>query len=126
MLRAIFLALLALPAIAQDNRSEVAQKIGAKPEELRQSPIAGVYEYAKGADIAYVSQDGKFVIDGDLYDIDSNRNLSEATRRTERMKLMSDLPEAQMVVYAPKDPKYPGRSLLGIYQKASGQCPVHP
>src|SRR5687768_6141888 len=82
-----FLAVL-VPALAaaqaapqKDLRAELASKIpGAKPEELRPSPIAGVYELMRGTDIAYVSTDGKYVITGDLYDMVSNDNLTENRR----------------------------------------------
>jgi thiol:disulfide interchange protein DsbC len=36
----------------------------------------------------------------------SNANLTEKTRRGERAKLLSGVPESQMVVFSPKDPKY--------------------
>jgi thiol:disulfide interchange protein DsbC len=94
-------------AASKDPRAEIAAKIpGTKPEELRESPIPGVYELAKGTDIAYVSQDGKYAIAGDLYDMGSNSNLTEKTRRGERAKLLNGVPESQMVVFSPKDPKY--------------------
>jgi thiol:disulfide interchange protein DsbC len=90
-----------------DPRIDVAAKIpGTKPDELRATPIPGIYELARGGDIAYVSSDGKYAIAGDLYDMGSNDNLTEKTRRVERQKLISAVPEAQMVVFAPKDPKY--------------------
>jgi thiol:disulfide interchange protein DsbC len=92
---------------ATDPRVELASKLpGTKPDDLRESPIPGVYELTKGTDIAYVSNDGKYAISGDLFDVASNDNLTEKTRRAERMKLISALPESQMVVFAPKDPKY--------------------
>jgi thiol:disulfide interchange protein DsbC len=92
----------------KDPRVALAAKIpgGAKPEELRASPIAGVYELARGTEIAYVSEDGKYAIAGDLYDMQADKNLTETTRRTERTKLLASLPESQMVVFSPKDPKY--------------------
>src|SRR5262245_59534284 len=90
-----------------DPRVEVAAKIpGTKPDELRATPIPGIYELARSGDIAYVTSDGKYAIAGDLYDMASNDNLTEKTRRVERTKLISSVPEAQMVVFAPKDPKY--------------------
>jgi thiol:disulfide interchange protein DsbC len=96
----------AVPASA-DPRVELASKIpGAKPDDLRQSPIPGIYQLTKGADIAYVTDDGKYAITGDLYDIASNDNLTEKTRRAERVKLIGAVPESQMVVFSPKDPKY--------------------
>jgi thiol:disulfide interchange protein DsbC len=94
-------------AAAADPRVEIASKIpGTKPEDLSASPIPGVYQLTKGTEIAYVSGDGKYAITGDLYDVASQDNLTEKTRRTERAKLISGLPESQMVVFAPKDPKY--------------------
>jgi thiol:disulfide interchange protein DsbC len=94
-------------ATAKDPRAEIAAKIpGTRPEELRESPIKGVYELARGTDIAYVSEDGKYAIAGDLYEMGSSTNLTEKTRRSERAKLMSSVPESQMVVFSPKDPKY--------------------
>jgi thiol:disulfide interchange protein DsbC len=97
----------AATARAADPRAEIAAKIpGTKVDELRATPIPGIYELTRGGDIAYVSSDGKYAIAGDLYDMGSNDNLTEKTRRVERMKLISGVPEAQMVVFAPKDPKY--------------------
>jgi thiol:disulfide interchange protein DsbC len=90
-----------------DPRVEVAAKIpGTKPDELRATPIPGIYELTRSGDIAYVTSDGKYAIAGDLYDMASNDNLTEKTRRVERTKLISSVPETQMVVFAPKDPKY--------------------
>jgi len=94
-------------AAVKDPRVDLAAKIpGAKADELRESPIPGVYELARGTDIAYVSEDGKYAIAGDLYDMGSNANLTEKTRRSERLKLLAAVPESQMVVFGPKDPKY--------------------
>lgn len=92
---------------AKDPRVEIAAKIpGAKPEELRASPVPGVYELSRGTDIAYVSSDGKYAIVGDLYEMSSNENLTEKARRSERVKLLSSVPDSQTVVFSPKDPKY--------------------
>lgn len=96
----------ALPAKV-DPRVELAAKIpGAKPDELRQSPIAGMYELARGGEIAYVSADGKYVIAGDLYDLAKNDNLTENRRRGERLRLLNRVPESDMLVFGPRDAKY--------------------
>ena len=36
---------------------------GSKLEDLRPSPIAGLYEFSQGTDISYITVDGKFFID---------------------------------------------------------------
>jgi thiol:disulfide interchange protein DsbC len=94
------------PRVA-DPRVEIASKIpGTKPEDLRPSPIQGIYELTHGADIAYVSSDGKYVISGDLYDLAGHDNLTEQHRRDVRAKLIATVPESEMLVFGPKDPKY--------------------
>ena len=92
----------------KDPRAALAAKIpgGAKAEELHASPIPGIYELARGTEIAYVSEDGKYAIAGDLYELGTDKNLTENTRRAERTKLLASVPESQMVVFSPKDPKY--------------------
>ena len=92
---------------AADARVEVAKKIpGARPDDLRASPIPGIYEYTHGTEIAYVTADGKYAISGDLYDLKSSENLTEAHRREVRLKLLATFPEDHMLIFGPKDPKY--------------------
>jgi len=90
-----------------DPRIELAKKLpGSKPEEFRASPLPGIYEYARGADILYLSADGKFAIVGDLYEIASETNLSEKRRRDVRLELINKIPENQMVSFGPRDAKH--------------------
>jgi thiol:disulfide interchange protein DsbC len=90
-----------------DPRADIASKIpGVRAEDLRPSPISGMYELTQGADIAYVSSDGKYAINGDLIDLAKNDNLTESRRRDSRAKMIDSIPETQMVVFGPKDPKY--------------------
>ncbi|MCU0760006.1 MAG: thioredoxin fold domain-containing protein [Steroidobacteraceae bacterium] len=94
-------------AKAADPRAELTRKIpGTKPEDFRQSPIPGLWELARGADIVYVTADGKYALAGDLYEIASDTNVSERRRREVRLDLINSVPESQMVVFSPKDPKY--------------------
>jgi len=89
-----------------DLRAQIASRIGARAEELRPSPIPGVYELTRGSDIAYVTADGKYAFTGDLIELDSNNNLTEAHRRDLRAKAIANFPESEMLVFGPKDPKY--------------------
>ncbi len=92
---------------AADSRAAIASRIpGVRAEDLRPSPIDGIYELARGADVAYVTADGKYAISGDLIDLAKNDNLTEARRRDARAKLIGAIPESEMVVFGPRDPKY--------------------
>jgi thiol:disulfide interchange protein DsbC len=92
---------------AGDNRAAIAKKLeGLKVEDVRISPVTGVYEITRGSDISYVSSDGRYAIVGDMIDLDSDANLSENRRRTIRQRLIETVPESEMIVFSPKDPKY--------------------
>src|SRR4029077_7197483 len=79
---------------------------GSKLEDLRPSPISGIYEYMQGADISYLTADGKFFIDGNVYDMGTRENLTEELRTHARSAMINAVPESQMVIFSPKNPQY--------------------
>ena len=95
-------------AKSADPREEIARKIpgGARLDELRATPIPGIWEFTRDGDIAYVSADGHYAISGDLVELGSNIDLTENHRRELRMRELAAVPESDMLVFAPKDPKY--------------------
>ena len=95
------------PAGKPDPRAVIVKKIdGLKLEDVRMSPVNGVFEVTHGADISYLSSDGRYAILGDLIDLDSDANLSEGRRRGIRARIIETVPESEMLVFSPKDPKY--------------------
>ena len=92
---------------AVDPRIELAKKIqGSDAKDFSQTQIPGIYEYAKGADIGYVTADGKYYFNGDLYQIQSQANLTEQRRGGLRVRLLESVAEKDMIVFSPRDPKY--------------------
>lgn len=90
-----------------DPRAAIVEKIdGLKLEDVRKTPIDGIYEITRGAEISYSSADGRYVILGDMIDIDTDANISETRRRTIRTRIIDTVPESEMLVFSPKDPKY--------------------
>jgi thiol:disulfide interchange protein DsbC len=98
------------PARPADPRAELAAKVpGAKPEDLRATPVPGIFELTHGAEISYVTADGKYVFSGDLYRVAEGGefpNLTEERRHDLRVKLLAGVPESEMIIYGPKNPKY--------------------
>jgi thiol:disulfide interchange protein DsbC len=98
----------AQPAPAADPRAEIARRIpgGARADELRATPIPGMWELTRAGEIAYVSADGKYAISGDLVDLNTNTNITEEHRRELRVRMLAAMPESDMVIFGPSDPKY--------------------
>jgi len=94
-------------AKAPDPRAVIVKKLeGLKAEDVRISPVNGVFEITRGSDVSYVSSDGRYAIVGDMIDLDSDANLSENRRRGIRQRMIDTVPESEMLVFSPKDPKY--------------------
>lgn len=90
-----------------DPRAEIAKKFpGAKAEDVVASPIKGMFEIRLGNDVAYVTADGRYLISGDMFDIDSRTNLTEAGRADTRRKLLAKLDEKDMIIFAPQAAKH--------------------
>lgn len=83
-----------------------ASAAGGAPDGVAASPIPGVMEVRRGADIVYMSRDGKYVLTGELYRVDNHVDLTEQHRRELRRTLIAAVPESQMLVFAPPHPKY--------------------
>jgi thiol:disulfide interchange protein DsbC len=95
-------------ADADEKRlDEVRQKISAQfdeiqPEHVVPSPIEGWYTIRKGAIIAYVSADGRYLLQGDLIDLDNQSNLSEVARNDARRDMMAAVPDSDVIVFSPE------------------------
>lgn len=79
----------------------------AQPDSVTVSELPGMYEAVYGPQIIYVSKDGRYMFEGDLYDLRTRVNLTEDRRRDGRVKIMADIDPKTMIVFAPAEkPKY--------------------
>jgi thiol:disulfide interchange protein DsbC len=106
LLTSLFLVLPA--AVAQDaglpTRAELAAKLqGVAATDLRESALDGFYEVRLGSRIGYVSKDGRFLFEGELYDLELRRNVTEAARAEARVDLLAGVAPGEMIVFRPTD-----------------------
>src|SRR3546814_4836116 len=73
---------------------------------FRSAPLAGFREVIVGGQTLYVSNDGRYMLQGSLYDMDAKRDLSEASLAGLRRELLKTIPVSDRIVFAPKDPRY--------------------
>ena len=88
------------------TKEALAAKLpGVNAGDISNSPVPGVYQVAVGSSVAYVTADGRYILEGDLYDLTSNKNLTEETRARARVSLLSTVDRDHMIVFSPKDGK---------------------
>ena len=76
------------------------------PENVNTSPISGWYTIQKGSIVAYISSDGRYLLQGDLIDLDNQTNLSEVARNDSRRDLMATVADDQTILFSPTEVKY--------------------
>lgn len=93
--------------VPADVRARVVAKLhgGASPNDVSATPIPGLYEVTMGGVVAYVSEDGKYLFSGNLYDLDTQVNLTATRRNSVRAAALASAREDQMIVFSPTYPK---------------------
>lgn len=106
---------LALTATAADDLekySKAMQKITspqAKVIEVEETPINGIkqvlVDLGRGSEVMYISDDGKYLVTGSLFDIEQKKDLTAVKKNTLRKKLMKQFGDDQKVNFYPEDGK---------------------
>jgi thiol:disulfide interchange protein DsbC len=95
-----------LGAVSPEIRARVVSKLhGANPSDVVATPIPGLYEVTMGGLVTYVSEDGKYLVSGNVYDLDSQVNLTAARRNAARANALASVREDQMIIFSPPNPK---------------------
>lgn len=76
-----------------------------KPTKISVSPVDGLYEVIVGSQVVYMSVDARYMIDGDLIDIKTKKNISEAAKSDIRLAVINKFTSEQMLVYRPEKVK---------------------
>ena len=84
--------LLAPPAVAGEK--EIRESLGrtlpnAGELSVVQTPLPGIYRVIHGAEVFYVSEDGKYLLQGSLYDLEHGKDLTEAAAADIRKKQLA-------------------------------------
>jgi thiol:disulfide interchange protein DsbC len=77
-----------------------------QPDSITPTPVSGIYEVTYGAQVLYLSKDGRYFFRGDLIDLQERKDLTEATRTKVRLNILSKLDERQMIIFSPEEPKH--------------------
>ena len=72
-----------------------------KITSVRPGPVKGVVEVLLGATVLYMSEDGRFVFRGDVFDLDSKANLTDARRQEARVAAFKAVDPATTIEFAP-------------------------
>jgi thiol:disulfide interchange protein DsbC len=78
----------------------------AKVDSIKPSELPGLYEATIGANLFYISEDGKYLMQGQLYDTEAKKNLTEAKLAGVRKSALDKVGPEKMIIFKPETSKY--------------------
>ena len=75
-------------------------------ERIAASPLPGFREAIVGGQVVYVSDDGKYLIQGKVFDIAAKKDMGEASMAKLRAELLETIPMSDRIVFAPPAAKH--------------------
>ena len=108
---AIVSALLLTATASAETLDEARERLAAgfdiiEPQHIDESPIPGWYQIQKGSIIAYISEDGRYLLQGDLIDLEAQLNLSSMARDQGRRDMMARLSDDEVITFAPQEVRH--------------------
>lgn len=103
--------LAATPYIALGASNEGLQELrhkleimvpGRVPDLVQETPIKGLYEVRYGLQVFYITANGRYVVRGDLVDLQSHTNLTQIATRAARAQTLATLPADSLLTYKAK------------------------
>lgn len=99
------------PPVANTPESVVRQTLlklvpKAKIDQITPAPIPGFYQVIASGHLVYISNDGKYVINGELIDATKGTSLTDDAWAAYRKTQLATVPVSDRIVFAPPNPKY--------------------
>src|SRR5262249_54531700 len=101
-----------MQALAADDAEKVVRdafrKISpsANPTSVTRSELPGFYQVLVDGSVYYISSDGKYLVRGNVFEIDSRTDLGEKELAALRKGTLAKIPASKELVFAPENPKY--------------------
>lgn len=109
LILALLAGAFAMSARASDDKVRAAIQTlvpQAKIDSIAESVLPGIYEVVLEGQIVYVSADGRYLVQGSVFDINTRTDVTETTRAGIRVKALKALDPAKRITYAPANPKH--------------------
>jgi thiol:disulfide interchange protein DsbC len=83
-------------------RAAVSTILSSPPDSIMPTPMVGLYEVVAGGSIFYSSADGKFLLTGELIDINGRVNLTQLQKDKNNIKILAGIEDDGLIIYPAK------------------------
>lgn len=115
IIQTLLIASLYLPVCAHAEVDKTALKknlmqsmpsLTVEENNISQSEIPGLYEVMVGANIYYVSEDGRYLIQGRMFDLVDKKDLTEEKLAVAKAAMINAVPLEEMIIFKAPMQKY--------------------
>jgi thiol:disulfide interchange protein DsbC len=86
--------------VIRQSLAKIVSNTGGEIDSIEETPVPGVYQVMVGSQILYVSADGQYVFNGDLYESQTSVNLTEPVRAKSRAILVqNEVDQGGAIIY---------------------------
>ncbi|RLA18936.1 MAG: DsbC family protein [Gammaproteobacteria bacterium] len=95
-------------AVASDGVKEALAKSlpGVEVDSIKSTPVPGLYQIAFGPRVMYVSEDGRYMLQGSMVDLATRENLTDPAQAKAMLSAVEKVGEDDMIIYKPKNKKH--------------------
>ncbi len=73
------------------------------PESIRRTPIPNLFEVVVGTRLVYVTGDGRYLIEGEIIDLEQQKNLTNPRLNAVTVAAIDAIGEQNMLIFEPKE-----------------------
>ncbi|MGD2118071.1 MAG: DsbC family protein [Chromatiales bacterium] len=97
-----------LQAQAADNHQGIRDSLakllpGVTPDSIEATSVPGLYEVVFGPRLVYMTEDGRYLIQGSIIDTQTRENLTEPRVMEAKIHAIDQVGEANMLIYSPPE-----------------------
>lgn len=116
--------LVASGAVLAANKDSIEERVRAlvpnvETIAIAETPVPGLMEVRINNDILYMSEDGRFLVQGRMIDLETQQDLTDSAKSGLRREQISDLDAADFVSFGPEDAEF---ELLVFTDVDCGYC----
>lgn len=104
----LILAVSVAYAVEDPDREQIREALqaiapDAEISSVEATPIEGLYEVVIGRDVLYMTAEGRYLLQGNLVDLEERKNLTEEAKARVVKDLIDGIDEEEMIIYEPDE-----------------------
>lgn len=112
ILKCMISALLLMPVlVTADDYDQVRERLsslvsGETNISIAESPLPGILQVRLGSDIVYMTDDGRYLLQGRVLDLDTREDITDQAKSKIRQELIDGVDYAKLISYGPEDSEF--------------------